>query len=188
MTKSALLVLLAPLVLPAAEYRFEMNPQTTNIEWTLGATLHTVHGTFKLKRGEIRFDTANGKASGEVVVDAASGESGNHSRDNRMRSHVLESEKYPEVSFIPDRFEGTVDMAGTSDVKLHGVFRIHGESHELTIPVPVTARENQLDAKLNFDVPFVAWGMKDPSTMFLRVAKSVHIEIHGTGRFGPGGP
>jgi polyisoprenoid-binding protein YceI len=75
----------------AAEVTVELNPAQTRVGWTLGDVLHTVHGTFKLTRGTIRFDSETGNASGEIVVDAASGESGSGSRVGRMNKNVLES-------------------------------------------------------------------------------------------------
>jgi hypothetical protein len=42
-----------------------------------------VEGAFLLKRGAIHFDPATGKASGEVVFDAASGKTGNKSGDHK---------------------------------------------------------------------------------------------------------
>ena len=46
------------------------------ISFFLESSAHSVHGTFRVKRGNISFDSATGKAGGEIVVDAASGESG----------------------------------------------------------------------------------------------------------------
>ena len=166
----------------AAEYHLQLSPESTQVNWTLGDILHTVHGTFKLKRGDIFFDPESGKASGEVVVDAASGNSGSNARDGRMHKNVLESAKYPEIAFSPDRVEGKVELAGTSNVKLHGIFKIHGAAHEITAQVQVTAKEDRLVSNIKFEVPFVAWGMKDPSTLFLKVNKSVEIEMQSTGR------
>jgi hypothetical protein len=48
--------------------------------------------------------------------------------------------------------------------------------------VKVTANGGGLDAEIKFEVPFVAWGMKDPSTLILRVNKSVEIVLRATGR------
>ena len=47
-------------------------------------------------------------------------------RDRKMHKEVLESERYPEISFRPDRVEGPVASQGKSSVKVHGMFRIHG--------------------------------------------------------------
>jgi len=182
MKKLILTALSLALSAGAAEYQLQLEPESTQVNWTLGDVLHTVHGTFKLRRGEIVFDNETGKAGGEVVVDAASGESGSASRDGRMHKNVLESAKYPDLSFTPDRLDGKVEPTGVSNVKLHGTFRIHGGAHEITVPVKVTANSDSLDAEIKFEVPFVAWGMKDPSTLFLRVNKSVEIEMRATGR------
>jgi polyisoprenoid-binding protein YceI len=179
-----LLVLLAGTAF-AADYHLELAPDATRINWTLGDVLHTVHGTFKLKRGDIHFDPETGKAVGQVVVDTASGQSGSSARDGRMHKNVLESAKYPEASFSPDRVDGKVDLAGTSNVKLHGIFNLHRASHEITIPVTVSAKDNQLTAVIRFDIPYVAWGMKDPSNMLLKVNKSVQMEIRTSGHVSP---
>ena len=45
--------------------------------------------TFRLKRGSIQFDNATGAASGELVVDSASGESGSDGRDKKMHKDIL---------------------------------------------------------------------------------------------------
>jgi hypothetical protein len=77
--------------------------------------------------------------------------------------------------------EGKVELAGTSNVSLHGVFRIHGASHEISVPVQVNAHDGKLEAHIKFAVPFVEWGMKDPSTLFLKVNKQVDIDLGTTG-------
>ena len=102
------------------------------MQFTFPATLHTVHGSFKLKRGAIRFDPATGKIGGELVVDASSGASGDEGRDRRMHKDILESGRYPEIVFTPDRVDGAIAPQGVSQIQVHGVFRIHGAEHEIT--------------------------------------------------------
>jgi len=163
----------------AQQTALQMDPARTKVEFTLGDVLHTVHGSFALKRGDIRFDAA-GKAEGELVVDAASGQSGSEARDRRMRAHVLESDKYPEIVFRPDRVEGRVAAQGASQVRVHGIFEIHGQSHEIAMPFEVEGSGGQYNATGTFQVPYVKWGMKNPSTLFLRVNETVAITIHTT--------
>jgi polyisoprenoid-binding protein YceI len=165
----------------AAEVTLELNPAKTQVAWTLGDVLHTVHGTFKLTRGTVRFDPATGMASGEIIVDATSGESGSGARDGRMHKNVLESAKYPTITFKPDRVEGAVNPDGDSQVKVHGLFGIHGAEHELTVPARVHSEHSQMNATLEFSVPYVKWGMKDPSTFILRVKDTVEIEVQAAG-------
>ena len=164
--------------LEAQTVALRIDPAQTQVEFTLGAVLHTVHGTFRLQRGEIRFDPATGSASGELVVDATSAQSGNDARDKDMHTKVLESGRYPEIVFRTGRVVGKVAAQGPSQVRLHGIFSIHGAEHEIEIPAEVEAAGGQYRATVKFSVPFVEWGMKDPSTLFLRVDKRVDITIH----------
>jgi len=104
----------------------ELDPNHTTVAWTLGATLHTVHGTFKAKSGRVQFDRASGAASGMIVVDATSGESGNSSRDSNMHKDVIESRKYPEVTFAVQKVAGTFVAQGSSTVQVQGLLGVHG--------------------------------------------------------------
>jgi len=161
----------------AQETALEIDAAHTKVEFTLSDVLHTVHGSFALKRGQMRFDES-GKASGELVVDATSGQSGSETRDRRMHSAVLESARYPEIVLRPTRVEGRVAPQGASQVILHGAFEIHGQAHQIAIPMEVAAEGGQFNATGHFAVPYVKWGMKNPSTLFLRVNETVLITIH----------
>ncbi|HVN03478.1 MAG TPA: YceI family protein [Bryobacteraceae bacterium] len=152
-----------------------LDPAHTTIQFTLSATLHTVHGSFKLKHGDIHFDPATGRISGEVVVDATTGNSGDDGRDRRMHKDVLQSAKYPEIVFTPDRVNGAVAQQGASQIQVHGMFRIHGDAHEITLPVDVHIANGQVSAKTHFTIPYVKWGMKNPSNFFLHVGDKVEI-------------
>jgi len=183
MKLSLLLLLLSAITHPlcAAQYTLELKSDTTKIDWTLGDVLHTVHGTFQMKRGSISFDSDTGAASGEIVVDVASGQSGNGARDRRMQENVLESAKYPEAVFVPAQIEGKLNLNGSSTVRLHGTFRIHGATHEMTMEVKIQTAGDHIDAQATFAIPYVAWGMKDPSTFILRVSKTVQCSIQSSG-------
>jgi polyisoprenoid-binding protein YceI len=179
--KKLILLFLAPVLLLAAssdEIALQLDPAQTKVEFTLGDVLHTVHGKFALRRGNIHLDPVSGNASGELVVDAASGDSGSHARDRRMHANVLESGRYPEIVFRPDRVTGKVAAQGTSNVEVHGIFVIHGTEHEMTAPVEVTATNGEYSAMAHFAIPYVKWGMKNPSTLFLRVSENVEITVH----------
>src|SRR6185295_14797211 len=104
--------------LPAQEVAVSLDPGRTTIAFSLGTTFHTVHGSFKLKRGALHFDTATGDVRGEIVVDTQSGESGNASRDKRMRDEILETPRFPTAVFRPDRFEGRLSADGDSQGNL----------------------------------------------------------------------
>ena len=130
-----------------------LDPASTKVEFTLGDVLHTVHGKFKLRSGNIHLDPASGEASGELMVDAASGDSGSHARDRKMHANVLESDRYPDIVFRPDRVIGRVAPEGKSNVEVHGIFVIHGEGHEMTAPVEMTSAHGEYSATAHFAYP-----------------------------------
>ena len=165
----------------AQEMVLKCDAAQTTAAFTLSDVLHTVHGTFQEKRGEVRFDPALGKVSGEIVFDATSGRSGSDARDRKMHKDVLESGRYPEISFRPDRVDGKVSASGTSTVQVHGMFGIHGAEHEITLPVVVKMAKDNWEASGHFQVPYVKWGLKNPSVLFLRVGDIVDIDFRAAG-------
>lgn len=162
------------------EVRIDFDPATTKVQFTLADVLHTVHGAFRLKSGSIRFNPATGEAGGLLVVDATSGDSGNATRDHKMNKEILETGKYPEATFIPKQVIGHLALQGNSQVQVQGTFRVHGADHEITLNVPAEVTGRQLQMQTEFTIPFVKWGMKDPSTFVLRVNKEVQMSISGT--------
>jgi polyisoprenoid-binding protein YceI len=166
--------------LAAAQSGFQLDAAQSSVKFTLGDVLHTVHGTFKVKHGEMQIDPA-GRMSGEIVVDAASGSSGSGMRDRKMNKEVLESARYPEITFRPDRFDGDLPEQGKFSVMVHGIFSIHGTAREITVPAQVETSGDHWTATVHFNIPYAKWGMKNPSTLFLKVSDSVEIDLAATG-------
>jgi polyisoprenoid-binding protein YceI len=161
----------------ASSLAFTIDPAQSTVRWTLGSSLHTVHGTFAVKRGIMQVDPATGKASGEIVVDATSGKSGNDGRDKKMHKEVLESEKFGEVTFRPDSIAGRLAAQGDSTVQIHGTFVLHGSKHELTVPTQATLSGDHWTGSAKFSVPFIEWGLKNPGNWLLRVEHSVNVDL-----------
>ena len=162
---------------PASEIVLGIDPAKSNVHWTLGSTVHTVHGSFAFKKGTLQLDTSTGKARGEIIVDAASGNSGNDSRDKKMHKEVLESRQYAEVIFRPDRVDGKITPQGPFTVNVHGLLVLHGSEHELTVPVQAELAGDYWTGSAKFNVPFIDWGLKNPGNFFLKVNHAVEIEL-----------
>ena len=179
---AAIILLAGAATLTAAQdAAFQLDPAQTSVKFTLPDVLHTVRGSFKLKHGSLQFDPGSGKITGEIVVDAASGDTGNGVRDRKMHKEVLESARYPEIAFRPDRIDGAVSSQGTSSVMVHGIFSIHGTDREITVPAQVDTAADHWTAIVHFTVPYEKWGMKNPSTLFLKVSDSVQIDLTAAG-------
>ena len=168
--------------IPAGKIVLDIDPAKSNVHWTLGSTLHTVHGTFGVKNGTIQVDPSNGKANGEIVADATSGKSDNDSRDKKMHKEVLESVRYPDVVFRPDRIDGKISRQGTFTAQVHGIFVLHGKEHELSVPVEAELSGDHWSGSGKFSVPFIDWGLKNPSNFFLKVDHAVEIELELKGK------
>jgi polyisoprenoid-binding protein YceI len=117
-----------------------------------------------------------------VVVDATSGDSGSHARDHKMHKDILESAQYPEITFTPEKLQGQVLPQGDFKVQILGRFTMHGGGHPLTLVVQAHLAGEQLTADTQFTIPYVSWGLKNPSTLFLRVNDAVDIAIHVAGQ------
>jgi polyisoprenoid-binding protein YceI len=165
-----------------SEIVLTLDPARSTLQWKVDSTLHMVHGTFALKSGTVRVNGESGDASGEITVSASSGDSGNGSRDKRMHKEILETAKYPDVIFHPHHFEGKVKGTGISDGKLSGVLSIHGADHDVTALVHAELKGGQWTGTSTFDVPYVKWGIKDPSNFVLKVKPVVTVELEMSGQ------
>jgi len=138
-----------------------------------------------VQSGTVDFDLAASKISGSIVVAAGSGNSGDPSRDKKMNSDVLDVAHYSEVTFAPKSYQGTIAASGDSTIQVTGIFTLHGTPHDITVPMQIHMDGSSLTAKTHFVVPYVQWGLKDPSVFILKVAKEVDIDLTLAGRVTP---
>ncbi len=141
--------------LPVTAATLRLEPSSTTIQFTLGATMHEVEGVFELTRGEITFDRTTGEASGRIVVSALTGDTSNKKRDKKMHEKVLESATYPEIVFVVRQLDGTLQPQGESEITLQGTIDLHGTRHELAIPAVVQMENDRLSGTAQFTIPFV---------------------------------
>lgn len=176
------------LVAPAAfaqHQNFAVDPSASQVAFALAGSGHHVNGTFHVQNGSIDFDPTAHTISGSVVVAAGSGNSGEPSRDKKMNNDVLDVAHYSEVTFVPQKFDGTISLTGDSTIQVSGTFTLHGTAHDLTVPMQIHIDGRVLTAKTHFLVPYVKWGLKDPSVFILKVSKEVDIDLTMTGQITP---
>ena len=164
---------------------FAVDPGASSVAFGLTGTGHEVHGTFHVASGSIQFDRSAPKMSGTVVVSAVSGDSGDKGRDKNMHQKVLETDRFSDVTFQPQSYTGTIAATGDSTIQVSGIFTLHGTPHDLVVPMQVHIEGQNLTAKGSFVVPYVKWGLKDPSVFILKVAKEVHIDRNRGGTLSP---
>lgn len=177
----AFAIIFAPTAL--AQYQtFVVNPDACEVKMTLRTTHELVNGKFHIQSGSIEFDRSDPKMSGSVVVLAGSGKTGNDSRDKKMNKDILKVDQYTTVSFAPKTYTGTIAPSGDSTIQATGVFTLLGNAHDLTIPMQIHMDGSKATARAQFVVPYVRWGLKNPSFMFWKADNDVAIDLSLVGQ------
>ncbi len=182
--KSFAALALACLIGPTAfaqHQTFVVNPDASEVKMTLNTTHEVVIGTFHIQSGSIEFDRSNSKMSGSVVVLAGSGKTGNDSRDKKMYRDVLEVEQHATVSFEPKTYAGAIASSGDSTIQVTGIFTLLGTPHEITVPMLVHLEGRSATARAQFVVPYVDWGLKNPSFLIWKAENDVAIDLNLSG-------
>jgi polyisoprenoid-binding protein YceI len=177
----ALAVLFAPAALAQHE-TFTVNADTSEVKITLKTTHELVNGAFHIQSGSIDFDRGAPKMSGSVAVLAGSGKTGNGSRDKRMNKEILQVEQHATISFEPKSYTGVIPPSGESNLQVTGTFTLLGTPHEITIPMLVHLESTTATAKAHFEVPYIQWGLKDPSFLFWKAEKDVAVDLFLNGQ------
>ncbi len=176
----ALAGLLSPAAL-AQHQSFVVNPDASAVNMTLNTTHEVVNGTFHVQSGSIEFDRGAARMSGSVVVLAGSGKTGNDSRDKKMYREILEVEQYATISFEPKTYAGAIAASGDSSLQVTGIFTLLGAHHEITVPMLVHLDGTNATAKAHFVVPYVQWGLKNPSFLVWKADNEVAIDLNLVG-------
>ncbi len=188
-SKSRRILALLPFVLlPAAfaqHQTFTVSPNDSQVSFFLAGADHGTHGTFQVQSGLVDFDRTLPKISGSIVVSAASGDTGNKSRDHKMLTEVLDAAHFADASFAPQSYQGAILASGDSTIQVTGVFTLHGAPHTITVPMQIHIEGASCTAKTHFTVPYVQWGLKDPSIFILKVAKTVDVDLTLVGHLTP---
>jgi polyisoprenoid-binding protein YceI len=165
----------------AQHQTFVVNPDASEVKMTLNTSREVVNGTFHIQSGSIEFDRSAPRMSGSVVVLAGSGKTGNDSRDKKMNRDILEVEQYATVSFEPKSCTGVIAPSGDSNIKVTGIFTLLGTPHEITVPMLVHLEAGSATAEAHFVVPYVEWGLKNPSFLIWKAENDVAIDLHLSG-------
>ena len=62
-------------------------------------------------------------------------------------------------------------------MRLQGVLLLHGGEHEIVALVHAELAGDHWKGTAKFDVPYIEWSIKDPSSWMLKVKPVVHVEL-----------
>jgi hypothetical protein len=177
----AIAVLLAPAAL-AQHQTFAINSGASEVKIKLNTTHEVVNGTFHVLSGSINFDRTTSHISGIVIVAADSGKTGNDTRDKKMNKDILKVDQFAAVSFEPKTYTGTIAASGDSTIQVRGVFTLLGTPHDLMIPMQIHIDGSKVTARAQFIVPYVHWGLKNPSFLIWKADNDVAIDLNLVGQ------
>ena len=177
----ALTAILSPVAL-AQHQSFVVNPDASEVKMTLKTNHEIVNGVFHVQSGSVEFDHSTPKMSGLIAVAAGSGKTGNGSRDKKMNKDILKVEQYATVSFVPKTYVGRIIApSGDSTIQVTGIFNLRGTPHEITVPIEIHLDGSGATAKTHFVVPYIQWGLKDPSFLIWKADHDVAIDLNLVG-------
>ena len=99
-----------------------------------------------------------------------------------MHEEVLDSARHPLLVLRPERIEVSRREADALAGTLFGRFEVRGASHPLALTFEGARRGERARVTVRFDVPWVAWGLPDPSNVLL----CVDDDARGRGQRGAG--
>ncbi len=167
---------------PARNLSIHLDPASTEIHVTVKNPFRNVRATFPLKGGALAADPQSGLAQGQILVDATAATTGNSATDRRMQSEVLETSRYPAIFFHAEHLKGALPQHdGVAEVTTDGIFNIHGADHPLSLHLHVERHGSALTVTTHFTIPYVAWGMRNPSTMLNRYSKQAEVNVTAKG-------
>jgi polyisoprenoid-binding protein YceI len=166
----------------AQHQKFAINSDSSEVKIKLNTTHEVVNGTFHVQSGSIDFDRTASRISGIVIVGTGTGKTGNDSRDKKMKKDILKVEQFATVSFAPKAYTGTIAGSGDSNIQVTGVFTLLGTPHDLTIPMRIHIEGAKATVQGDFVVPYVQWGLKNPSFLFWKAENDVRVDLNLIGQ------
>ena len=167
----------------AQHQTFTVNPDASKVAFSLGGNAHHVDGTFHVQSGSIDFDRTRanhlrlGGCRGRQRQQRRSGP-GQEDELRRSRRGALCRNLLCAQELSGNR----CGQRAIPPSKSAAYSPLHGTPHDLTVPMQIHIDGTTLTAKTHFTIPYVKWGLKDPSIFILKVAKEVDIDLTLVGR------
>ncbi len=164
----------APPHLALERYRADTTRSVIGFDGT--STLHDFTARTSAIEGEIRTDIQHPSrfTAGRLRVDAATLDTHNSDRDEKMREH-LEVERFPYIDFIFDHVEGELDH-GSGTLQVTGSFHIHGIRKQRQVATecsPAPGGGLHFTGRTRF--PMSDHGVDPPTVMVITVADPIDV-------------
>ena len=166
--------------IPAGVLRFTILPARSNVRFDADATGHTVHGITHQVSGWVRFDPEDLSREAEVSfkVEAATLDTGNKSRDKKMRESHLDTARYPTIAFQSSKVKAiapTLRADETQEMEITGALSLHGTEKVISFPVKAVRRGGELVVTGETSLRMTDYGIPIPGFLFMKVKDDVKV-------------
>jgi len=182
-----------PLSSPASDgvLVYRIVPERSTVRFDVDATGHTVHGATQRVGGEVRFDPENLSREARVSfrVQAATLDTGNKTRDKKMRTSHLETEKFPEIEYDSSKVEAlapSLREGESQELKLTGQLSLHGVKRSLSFPVRAARHGAELRVSGQTVLKMTDYSIPLPKFLFFTVKDEVKVSFEVTAVPGTG--
>ena len=165
---------------PAAPAAFHVDPARSAVRFDADATGHIVHGITHQVTGEVLFDPEDLLRKADVTfrVHAAALETGNKTRDRRMRKSHLETVKYPDILFRSSRIKAlapTLRPGESQELDVEGTLSLHGVKKHISFAVKAARSAKDLRVTGGVPIRMTDFAIPIPSFLFLKLKNEVKV-------------
>ena len=160
--------------------RFNILPARSTVRFDADATGHTVHGMTHQVSGWVSFDPEDLSREAEVSfkVEGATLDTGNKSRDKKMRESHLETARYPTIAFHSTKVKAiapTLRADETQEMEITGALSLHGIERVISFPVKAVRRGGELVVTGETSLRMTDYGIPIPGFLFMKVKDEVKV-------------
>ena len=165
--------------IPSNFSRARSRPVENQLDFARGVSHRPRHICVHERRAQ--FDPVTGKVTGEIIrrrpqrPERRFRPRRKHAQKSAGEREVPHGDVHSRSRRRQNRLQGSLKSPDSRHL------RYSRRKHELTIPAEVTFTADHWTAKSTFDIPYVQWGMKNPSNFFLHVPDNVRMEIELSG-------
>lgn len=167
-------MIVAGSVVNGSVIKLEADKENSSISYHVYHVFHSVDGISKNISCSTEIDSATNRIIRvSVKTYANSFNSGNEARDKTVMK-TIESDKYPEVTFESD----SIFFDSDTSMSIKGRMTFHGVEKEITAPVDISTKENEMICDGSFQLDFDEFNVSRPSLVFIPIGNTFVIRFH----------
>ncbi|HVN28496.1 MAG TPA: YceI family protein [Candidatus Binataceae bacterium] len=184
-----MLAILALCATARAEQHFRLDPEASEITAAVAEPVSSIRGDavgkFRLLSCDIYQDPKRRAEDPaniwvELVIDAASYNSGSSMRDGAVKTSILDVKDFPTISFKGGsawtEVKQTSETSGSATLK--GELMIHGAVRPFEVPVKVSLEHDRLIGAGEVSFNYTDFGIEQPSILGLKAGNVVKVTFH----------